>query len=318
MSTDPTGSALINIGDLAKPAVVLIEKISDAIGGIAKRWHLTRVASAEAKAEVIKAEARFQISELEERALHRMIKEEGKKQENIEGITTKAIPLLRNDAKSKQIEDDWLVNFFDKGKLISYKEMQQIWAAMLAGEANKPGYFSKRTVDLVDSLDKKDADFFTRFCSFVWFFGDLSSLTFDLNKMTDFDPPMTFQAINHLDSLGLISIQNVGGYAKSKIGKRLVVQYYQKPVVLQLPLESDNSVPVRQSMLTATGSQLAALCGSKPNVAYYEAILDNWISSNYFPFEPWGPVMSEQSGPTPWYTMQEPVLGGQEEKEPVR
>jgi hypothetical protein len=39
-------SSLINLGDLAKPASVLIEKISDAIGGGFKPWQTRRVAKA--------------------------------------------------------------------------------------------------------------------------------------------------------------------------------------------------------------------------------------------------------------------------------
>jgi hypothetical protein len=75
------GSSLINLGDLSKPATTLIEKVSDAVGGIAKPWHTVRLAKAEAKAEIIRAQTRIQISEIEERALIRMVREEGKKQE---------------------------------------------------------------------------------------------------------------------------------------------------------------------------------------------------------------------------------------------
>jgi hypothetical protein len=52
MITNETGrgGGLISIPDLSKPATVLIEKISDAVGGIAKPWQTVRVARAEAKA----------------------------------------------------------------------------------------------------------------------------------------------------------------------------------------------------------------------------------------------------------------------------
>jgi hypothetical protein len=72
------GGALINLGDLSRPATVLIEKISDAVGGIAKPWQIVRVARAEVTAETIRAQGRMQISEIEERALRRMVREEGK------------------------------------------------------------------------------------------------------------------------------------------------------------------------------------------------------------------------------------------------
>jgi hypothetical protein len=44
---------LARLGDLAKPATVLIEKISDAVGGVFKPFQIVRVARAEAEASLI-------------------------------------------------------------------------------------------------------------------------------------------------------------------------------------------------------------------------------------------------------------------------
>jgi len=75
---EPAGAkSLISLGDLSKPATILIEKISDAVGGIAKPWQTVRVAKAEAKADLIRAESRIEISEIERRALARIVREEG-------------------------------------------------------------------------------------------------------------------------------------------------------------------------------------------------------------------------------------------------
>jgi hypothetical protein len=45
------GSSLINLGDLSKPATVLIEKISDAVGALYKPRQIKRLAQAEAESE---------------------------------------------------------------------------------------------------------------------------------------------------------------------------------------------------------------------------------------------------------------------------
>lgn len=50
-----SGNSLIDLGKLAEPATKLIEKVSDAVGGIAKPWQIKRVASAEAAAAKIAA-----------------------------------------------------------------------------------------------------------------------------------------------------------------------------------------------------------------------------------------------------------------------
>ena len=55
---------LVSLGELSKPATVLIEKVSEAVGGICKPWQMVRVAKAEAEVERIRAESEIQISDL--------------------------------------------------------------------------------------------------------------------------------------------------------------------------------------------------------------------------------------------------------------
>ena len=86
-----TSLTLANLGELTKPATILIEKISDAVGGCFKPWQIKRVAQAEAAAEKTRAAARIEITELERRAMQRLFFEEAKKQDNIESITAKAL-----------------------------------------------------------------------------------------------------------------------------------------------------------------------------------------------------------------------------------
>jgi hypothetical protein len=84
--------SLIDLGDVAEPANTLINRISDAIGGIAKPWQIRRVAEAEADAKEIEAAAQINITKLQRRAAVRFLEEEAKRQYNIESITCKALP----------------------------------------------------------------------------------------------------------------------------------------------------------------------------------------------------------------------------------
>jgi hypothetical protein len=163
-----SGNPLANLGDLTKPAAILIEKISDAVGGVFKPFQIVRVAKAEAEAELIHAKAQIQVSDLQRRAMHRFLVEEAKRQSNIESITEKALPLLDEKSSPQNVEDDWITNFFDRSRIISDNDMQELWSRVLAGEANGPGTFSKRTVNLLSDLDKRDAELFTRLCGFGW------------------------------------------------------------------------------------------------------------------------------------------------------
>lgn len=172
-------TSLINIGELSKPATVLVEKISEAVGGVFKPYQLVRMAKAEVQAEHLRAEAQIEISDLQRRAFHRFIEEEGKKQKNIEDITQKALPQVDENSKPDEVEDDWITNFFDRCRLISDDEMQALWSRVLAGEANSPGSYSKRTVNFLSDLDKSDADLFTRLCGFGWQIGNVVPVIYD-------------------------------------------------------------------------------------------------------------------------------------------
>src|SRR5258708_34931791 len=123
-----TENPLPSLGDLSKPATVLVEKISDAVGGIFKPYQIVRVAKAEAQADRVRVESQIEISDIQRRAFRRFLDEEGKKQKNIEDITGKALPQLEENSKPDEVENDWITNFFDKCRLISDDEMQGLWS----------------------------------------------------------------------------------------------------------------------------------------------------------------------------------------------
>jgi Protein of unknown function (DUF2806) len=203
MTTNETGGgrALINFGDLSRPATVLIERISDAVGGIAKPWQIRRVATAEAEADTIRAHARIQISEMEERALIRMVREEGKKQENIENITAKAMPQLSEDANPENIKNDWLSRVFDRCRHVSDEDMQALWATIIAGEANNPGSFSTRAVDIVATLDKRDLGLIAEAAKFCIRGEDYGQIIYRIPEYL-FSKGLTFEKLIELECMG--------------------------------------------------------------------------------------------------------------------
>ena len=84
----------------------------------------------------------------------------------MERITEKALPRLKEGSNPNGMDDDWVTNFFDKSRIVSDEEMQEIWAKVLAGEANAPGTYSKWAVNFLGCIDKRDAELFQNLCSF--------------------------------------------------------------------------------------------------------------------------------------------------------
>jgi uncharacterized protein DUF2806 len=276
MSENP----LINIGELSKPATVLIEKISDAVGGIFKPSQIVRVAKAEAEAKRIEAETQIEITNLERRAFARFIKEEARKQNNIEQITQKALPLLEEDAQPDNVEEDWIANFFDKSRLISDYEMQNLWARVLAGEANSPGSYSKRTISLLASLDKSDAVLFTSLCSFGWFIheSEIIPLVLDNQNKVYNDHGINFVTLNHLQSIGLITFSSTSSIAETDLPKEFMATYYDRTIKLEMPSNSENLLSVGEVLLTKAGFEIAPICGSRPVEGFFDFVSETWKS----------------------------------------
>jgi hypothetical protein len=271
------GNSLVSLGDLSKPATVLIEKVSSAVGIIYEPYHVKRMAIAEAEAEKIKALARIELTELEQRAVDRFVQQESRKQENIEQITAQAATSLPPDAKVENLDEDWVAHFFKQCDTVSDKEMQSLWSRLLSGEATNPGTFSKRTVDFVSSIDKKDAALFTTFCQFVWFIGEPAPLIYETQNEIYTKQGINFAALKHLDSIGLISFESVSGYVRTGFGKYGHVFYYGQPTAIEFSDDVDNKLQVGHVLLTSIGKELTPICGSTRNHDFYEYVVRKWF-----------------------------------------
>jgi len=283
------GFGLIKVdGKITEPATVLITKISDAVGGLYKPYQIRRVAKAEAEAEAIKEQAQIEITNLQRRALTRFVAEEAKKQNNIETITEKAIPQLTDSSTPQDIENDWITNFFDKCRIISDDEMQLLWAKVLAGEANFPGTFSRRTVNFLGSLDKSDAQLFIKLCSFVLLIDNApSSFVYDTQASIYNDQQINYSSLAHLDDIGLVSFGSLAGYKFLQLPKQIIISYFGTTLTLELKNTEDNELEFGNVRLTSIGQELSSICGAAPIDGFLDYLIERWskegiiLSSSY-------------------------------------
>ena len=161
----------------AKAASALIEKVQSALGLPKDPQRIKDVAAAKAEARLTKAKAkggealigeeykqkkkvkklenRTEFKELKKRTKNRVFATEVRNQQNLESIAKRSIPLLNIKAKPEEMDDDWIVNMLDKSKIFADEPMQELFARILAGEANSPGSFSKKSVNLLAEIEKK-------------------------------------------------------------------------------------------------------------------------------------------------------------------
>lgn len=272
----PPDGPLVNIGELSKPATVLVEKICNAVGVLYEPTRMRRLARAEADAEKIKALAKIELSQIEERAIERLLYQEARKQDNIEQIAAQAASQLPPNADVASMDEDWIAHLFKQCDTVSDKQMQSLWSGLLAGEATKPGSFSKRTVDFVSSMDKQDAALFTALGQFVWQLGDPVPLIYELDSAVYAKHGINFVSLKHLDAIGLISFESVAGYQLGKFSNALVLHYYGTPTRIDFKQDKDNVLQVGHALLTTIGKELVRICGSARNEEWYQWVLNRW------------------------------------------
>ena len=110
-----------------------------------------------------------------------------------------------------------------------------------SGEAAHPGKFSKRTVNFVSTIDKKDAALFTTLCRFNWWFPDISYFGPSIYKPNNgiyAKYGITSEVLLHLQSIGLISFQALG-YEQAELKKYTPCQYFGRATTLVFVNDSD-------------------------------------------------------------------------------
>jgi hypothetical protein len=274
--SDDKSISIVNLGKLSKPADTLIKKVSSAVGGIFEPWQIKRIAKADAEASLIKAKAEIEVTDLHRRAMHRFVEEEANRQENMETITEKAIPQLEDGSNPSKMEDDWVTNFFDKSRIVSDSDMQNLWASVLAGEANSPGTYSKRTVNFLGDLDKRDAELFSALCSFGWFVGNFTPLIFDVMASIYNDKGIDFNSLTHLDNIGLIQFSNISGFVLTNLPKEFTVSYCGEPLNLTMEKEEGNKLNIGKVLLSQVGIELARVCQAPSVDGFVDYVKEKW------------------------------------------
>ena len=284
------GPSLVNVGELTKPATVLIKKISNAVGTLWEPKQIRRVAQAKADAAMTLARSGIEIGEVQRRAAQRFVEEETRNQQNMESIGTKAIPNLNPEAPTEDVEDDWITNFFDKCRTVSDDDMQDLWSRILAGEANSPGSFSRKTVNLVADLDKSSAELFVSLCRFGWRIGDgFWPLVLDFNEQIYKQHGIDLFSLGQLDSIGLVQIGDLGFVATNQPGET-VATYCNRSVSLKFRNEAGNELKVGHVLLTPPGAQLSGIVEPKPIEGFFEFVYDRWERESLVP------AMAKESG----------------------
>jgi hypothetical protein len=206
--------SLVNLDGLSEPLAKLVEAIRSGCGVLYEPTQIRRRAKADADASLIKMKADLAIRDLAARAEERVKAKELRRQQNIESIVEQAAQFLPETVSSEKVDEDWTVQFFENCQDVGNEEMQSLWAKLLAGEVAKPGSFSLRTLQIVKTMSKDDAELFTRFSSYVWQDKDSPEMCAHLYTLAIIKylqlKHIYHSTFLHLETVGLLNLTKTG------------------------------------------------------------------------------------------------------------
>lgn len=215
-----------DLAGLSQPLTKLVEVVSNGIGtrfrpttvirdADARAYEIKAIAKAEAEAEEIRRTVRLDglveridsasggDTVLAARARQRLLVREIEGQLNVEAIANSAAELLPSTVSDEPISSDWRRKFFLHAENVCEVDMQFLWGKVLAGEIATPGSFSTRTLDVLKSLSKVEAEHFRCACSCAMVDGWIAVPGHDLN--TALKPfGLNYSAILTLRDAGLL------------------------------------------------------------------------------------------------------------------
>lgn len=153
-------------GELAKPVSAMMSKVSTVVGAVQFPGPVKREPAPPIDNTLNAEMGKNQANDLQRRAWARFIQEQTIQQVNMEAIVARSVPLVTESADPEAVDEDWIALLFAKCRTVSNEAMRDLWAKVLAGEVNQPGTFSKRMLNLLGELDRRDIETFTTLCSF--------------------------------------------------------------------------------------------------------------------------------------------------------
>lgn len=275
----------------SKPATALLEKLSTVLGIITAPWQMKRNYRAEAANQILKAKTEIEVGDLQHRAELRRKVQVLQEQATIEEVVSIGVANLTDEAKPADIDTDWLATFFDKCRLVSNEQMQMIWGQVLAGEANRPGSFSSRTLSFLATLTKEEALAFRNLCSYNWLVDEkhTSIIMSDhsvandkgviLDKMAS-PRELLVPDLQHLASIGLI-IEFAGFNDAQYNSKTMIASYHGIKYRIESVEKHQSGVRIGAIFLSKIGQELAAICQPEYDEEILMFTLKSWMRWGY-------------------------------------
>ena len=305
----------------------LIEVTANGIGSVAGRMFVewksrkagqAQAIAAEAEARVlrIRAQAHKEARELLARGdsamasevdigktiSERVLYREQARLSNIDAAVGHAAAVLEDKrVNDQEIDHDWTARFFNDVQDVSSEEMHVLWGRILAGQIEKPGNTSLRTLGVLRNLDQATARLFVRFCACCIFTVRASGHLVDArvpslgrnaahNALEEFD--LGFATLNRLNEHGLVipDYNSWAGYDWAVVASLSVkplpsFQHQGREWALVPGTEYRPPLKVHGVALTVSGHELSRVVEWEPMTRYLDHLKQFFYGQNLEMFD---------------------------------
>ena len=209
-------------------------------------------------------------SELYQRAEMREQYQKILEQRNIENVIEHArcelidAPYVENTP----VDDDWMNRLLKNAKEVKSETMQFIWGKILAGEVNKPGSFSLRTLELIRNLSQEEAKTFQEILPFIVHQSRKKVLLGSQKLLQKYG--ISSQKLETLSESGLLGSENGNLFKMNIIGEDSS-GFYNKTRIMYLsdPAKKETQMTYGGYTLTKAAVELESILNYMPNTDFF-------------------------------------------------
>lgn len=228
--------------------------------------------------------------------------QERKRQINIVSVVRQAANQLGDrEVANHEPDHDWTARFFNDVQDVSSEEMQALWAKVLAGEVERAGSTSIRTLGILKNLDQATARLFRKCCSACVFLSPDGKTLMDArvpslggnagsNSLGAYG--LDFDALNRLNENGLI-ISDYNSWYDYRISTGL--RLGNRPQLIRIPFRfqdrywalfptsernPDKEYRLSGVALTRSGRELSSIVGLETMDEFLQALFGYFQKQN--------------------------------------
>lgn len=194
---------------------------------------------------------------------------------NQKNIVAIALQNINKFSKPDEINNDWLVQFMDKARLVSDEEFQYIWGRVLAEECNQPNSIPKVAFKILEQMDRDIAIKFMNVCSVAEYVDEdeieYSPIIIDaLLEEYYRGIGITFHTLLELKSYGLVELDVGKGHEDYNITYKkapVIIHYFDEQYIVP---EMKTTFPVGNVLFTKAGRALCKAVNAEKREGFFQ------------------------------------------------